>query len=168
MSETISKALRNRKTLIQNLSTHTNRINQNAITYGDKIPDYSIEDLLNKFDSDQSALRKNKIDVIKKSVEATVKIPEGFDFPESGQFIPVYQAVLLRDDLKAKRKIIVDLTSKSSEGKEIFDRATADYVTIPAVRHYDLNEFDLLSEKLQDVIDEIDAAIQYVDATEKI
>lgn len=165
MTTTIGKALRLRKTIAQTLGQITGRIQSSAVTYGDVEPDFDVNDQLERHMDEQANLRKIKMAVISKSVEAKVKISKDIPVPEADTEIPVYQAILLRDDLKARRSILSGLVNTSNTPRQEFDRKTGDYISVPAVRRFNFNEVLKEIDNLQDAIDEIDAAIQYVDAT---
>lgn len=168
MAITIGKALRLKKTIIQNISQAIQRAKSSAVTYGDKKPDFNVSDQLERYISSQNELRNIKINVIKKSVEVMVPIPKNTPVPEAGTSVPAYQAILIRDDLKGQRSFLNDLINMRVVDEKEYDMESNKYITVPAVRNFDFEDVLEQTESLQDYIDEIDAAIQYTDAVETI
>lgn len=169
---TLAKALRTKKTISQVLATVTQRAMKNLVVTENQKIDFDPLEQLGLYLENQQNLRQLKTSVAAKSLSAKVKVPANdpdglLVLAEAGQDIPVYQAVLLRDDLKGYRAILQRMIDTPANNRETYDRKTGELVEVPVSRKFDFTKTLKLVEIVQDKIDEIDGAIQYADATVK-
>lgn len=167
---TILRAIRERSTIVNEIATAQERATKNAVSFEGNDVDFKAEEQLATYVAKQHELRALKVAVLEASLKHTVTIPENLGIPESGQKVSVHQAILIRDDLKGYKKLIDSISKIDNspgytggiyamrEGKEPQKR----------VRNFDFNKMLSDIEKLQTAIDEIDAAIQFVDSTKKV
>jgi len=168
--KTLAAALRLRSTLANKIAQASNRAQTNAVCYVGENGDFNYEEQIASFVKEQANLRSLKTQTALKSLLTKIKVPEGLPVEESGKEIPVYQAVLVRDDLKSY-KMLLERISNIPIGKE-YDRfayrAPSTEVEIPEkIRNFSFQETLDLIEKIQDAIDTIDGLIQATDATVK-
>jgi len=163
---TIAKALRDRKTLGQTIATARNRAIENAVSNKGAKTDFETLEQIGSFQESQFKLRNLKTSIAVKTVGTLVKIPTDAPVPEVGQEVNLYQAILIRDDLKAQKQFFESLINL---------RCDTDYrwrgekeEAIERVRNFDFDALVALIDKIQDSIDAVDSVIQYTDNTENL
>jgi hypothetical protein len=164
---TIAKALQQRKTIANKLATLALRATKCAVKEKDQETDFDTESCLEEFESEQYALRDLKIKGAIASHNTLVCIPTTIPVPEAGNAIPVYQAVLLRDDMKGHKALLEQLIDIPTT-KRNYMRMSGGEEEIKMERAFDFERILEEIEALQDAIGEIDALIQYNDNTIKI
>jgi len=164
---TIAKALQQRKTIAMKLATLQQRAIKCAVVEKDKKVDFDTESCLEEYESEQYALRDMKIKGTIASHTTTVCIPTNIPVPEAGNEIPVYQAVLLRDDMKG-RKVLLEQLINLPTSKRNYMRMTGGEEEIQMERAFDFDKILQEIDTLQDAIGQVDALIQYTDQTTKI
>jgi hypothetical protein len=164
---TIARALQNRKMIGNTLGTLANRIKNSAVTDPDDKPDFKPDECLAQFTQEQFNLRQLKIQAVSASVTTMVKIGEDVPTPEAGKDVPVYQAVLIRDDLKSQKALLESLTATPLNSMR-WVRSSDSEEKITRVRNFNFQETIKKIENLQDMINQIDAQIQYTDNTTSI
>jgi len=163
---TIAKALRERKTLGNTIATAKQRAISGAVSEKDKKTDFNTAEYIIAFHDAQLELRKLKTAIAEKTASTLVTIPVDVPCPEAGTQVTLYQAILIRDDLKALKQFnehLVGLPVRDDyrwrgEAQEVVEK----------VRNFDFDGTVELIDKIQDSIDAVDAVIQYVDNTEEI
>lgn len=165
----ILRALRERKTISAELAKASQRISANAVkNEGDHV-DFSVEEQLKVHGDKQHELRSLKVSVLEASLKSKVKIPDGISIPEAGQEVPVYQAILIRDDLKGRKSVLGLLENANvNDDNRGFYAMREGQESKKKVRQFDFQKVLAELDQLQSAIDEIDAAIQYVDSTTQI
>jgi len=163
---TIAKALRDRKTFGQTIATARRRAVENAVSNKGVETDFKTQDQIDYFQESQFKLRNLKTSIATKTVTTFVKIPDDVPVNEAGKEVNLYQAILIRDDLKAQKQFFENLINL---------RCDADYrwrgekeEIIERVRNFDFDALVVLIDKIQDSIDIVDSVIQYTDNTENI
>lgn len=161
MKKTLAKLLRERKTIANNIKTSDNRINRFAITEEGAKIDFCPMESLKAYQAGQFSLRENKTRTIFKTISLKVLIPENAPVPEAGQEVSIYQAILIRDDLKSQKTIMERLiaTDENTQRLGYGDNARE----IKRQRNFKFEEILSAQENIQEAIDSIDALIQYVD-----
>lgn len=166
---TLANLLRKRKTASEQLSTYSSRALQGAVT--EKIenqinsPDFDTTENIELFKKTQFDLRKIKTTISQHSSKTMVKIPEGTPVPESGTEVSLFQAILIRDDLKGQKNLLERL-SKTESGKEKVRSWTISPNTEDIrekVRNFDFDKVITEMDSLQEHIDAVDACIQFTD-----
>lgn len=166
---TLANLLRKRKTIASKLGTFSERAVGGAVTETvdgkENKPDFDTQENVELFKSTQHELRKIKSAVAETTSTKKVSIPEDIPVPEAGQEVSLYQAILIRDDLKSQKNLLERVSKLSSgvEKRKLFLRETSE--TTEKVRHFDFDEFVKMSDSLQEYIDKVDALIQYTDNT---
>jgi hypothetical protein len=164
---TIAKALQQRKTIANKLATLSQRAMKCAVKEKDAETDFDTESCLEEFESEQYALRDLKIKGSLASHNTLVLIPGSIPVPEATTRIPVYQAVLIRDDMKGRKALLEQLINLPTT-KRNYMRMTGGEEEIKMERSFDFEKMLEEIEVLQDAIGEIDALVQYNDNTVKI
>ena len=161
MATTIAKSLRQRKTLAQKLAECNSRIVRSAVINEDIEPDFSVEKILNEMSVIQEQLRAVKTNVARASVHIMIDV----SIPNGEVKIPLYEAVLLRDDMKSRLALVkqlIDMPTTSERGwREEKD-------TPKKKRTFNFESAVKEMENLQELIDEVDARIQFADNTKEI
>jgi hypothetical protein len=159
------KALRDRTKLKEEIKTAQNRAETSAVTYEDEPSDFNVVDQLTTYGTKQNELRASKMAVIKASLNTLIPINTAL-VPESGTEVPLYQAVLIRDDLKGRKSLLTRLAGFPTSTKN--DRYYSEGPVTKKIRNFPLD--GILSEinSIQEAIDEIDVAIQYADSTTEV
>ena len=168
---TLLRALRERKTIQNKVAQARQRATGSAVTYEDREPDFKVEEQINIYDQKQNELRQLKVEVAKASLKHTVFIPENAGVPEAGTKVPVFQAILIRDDLKGKKSFLESFENFKVDNDPLYGGRRMKIEgeeLVKKKRHFELDKILAQIEELQGSIDEIDAAIQYVDSTKKI
>lgn len=167
MSKTIARSLKDRKTIALNIGKLGSRAIQNAVKKPGKELDFDCQEYIQKYLDTQYELRVLKTKIAQKTANHMVNVPEELPVIEAGKTVPLIQAILIRDDLKAQRGYFEKYVSlPSSEQK--YNRETGEYDEIPCERQFNFETMLTKVDKMQDFIDTIDALIQFVDNTEKI
>ena len=164
---TIAKALQQRKTIANKLATLAQRATKCAVKEKDQKTDFDTESCLEEFESEQFALRDLKIKGAIASHNTLVNIPTSVPATEAGNAVPVYQAVLIRDDMKGRKALLEQLIDIPTT-KRNYMRMTGGEEEIKLERVFDFEKILEEIDALQDAIGEIDALIQYNDNTVKI
>lgn len=159
---TIAKALKQRKSLAEKLSLCQQRIIKSSVWNEGEEPDFNVEEVLKEMEKTQSVLRNIKTSVALASVTSKIKIPEGCSCKRE---IPIYEAVLLRDDLKCKLSLLKKIIDIPLEKPFTYREQVA---PPNKIRTFNFAETLKEIERIQDWIDEIDSRIQFADNTEKI
>jgi ribosomal protein S18 len=162
---TIAKALQQRKTIANKLATYAQRAMKCALKEKDQETDFDTESCLEQFESEQFALRDMKIKGTLASHQTLVPIPKEVPVPEAGTTIPVYQAVLIRDDLKGRKALLEQLVNLPTV-KSNYMRGVSEEVKLE--RTFDFEKILEEISIIQDAIDQVDALVQYTDNTTKI
>lgn len=163
---TLAKALRMRTTIAKKIKLAESRAINSAISVStDPDQDFNTIEQIAEFDKNQRDLRELKVRTAAKSINTKVLIPEDIPTDEAGKEVPVFCAVLIRDDLKSK-KIFIDrlIGQPITVDMYMFDREK-DPPT--KKRNFNFDEAVELSEKLQEAIDTMDGIVQGTDATTK-
>ncbi len=166
---TLGKALRLRSTVANKIATASARARQTAISLStDPKPDFDVKEQLKIFTDEQRNLRELKVKTTAKSLNTKVLIPEDIPVDEAGKEVPVYCAVLIRDDLKARKKLLDELIAMpvSVDRYEYYDTSEGQERPVKK-RNFSFEEAIATSELLQESIDTIDGIIQGTDATVK-
>ena len=161
MSFTIAKGLRNKKTLAGNLGTTSARILKNAVVSQGAKTDFAAEEQIALYKEGQSELRALKTAVAQKSVTLKLKMPDNLPngYDEAGKEVPLFQAILIRDDLKGYRSILqklIDIPTTTTE----FDRKAGDYVNVERERKFDFEKTLKEIDEIQDLIDGVSKIIK--------
>ena len=102
-----------------------------------------------------------------KTIEETVSIPVSQYVKESGVDVPLFKAILIRDDLKSYLMCIEQIISKN-HGISYSYTGRSEPLAITLERNFNLQAMLDQAEEIQSLIDTIDASIQYVDNTKEI
>ena len=166
----ILRAVRNRKTIAGEIAVAQKRAQQSAVSVEGNTIDFSANDQLVIYMAKQAELRKTKLAILAASINNKVRIPKNIEIPESGQEVPVHQAILIRDDLKGLKGLLESLIAiDTNPVRDIYAmRAGMESEGKRKVRNFDFEKTVKAVADLQGAIDEIDAAIQYVDSTSEI
>lgn len=162
---TLARGLRERSTMRGLLATLSQRIFRFAVIDKGQNPDFRAETSLMKYEEKQAELRDIKTKCIKASIRKMVRIPEGFSVPEAGCDVPVYQAILIRDDLKGLRNVLARLIELNVEPQRIGGYGPDAATVIEKERTFDFEKVLERHDKLQADIDDLDGLIQATDAT---
>jgi len=167
MKKTIAKALREKKTIAKKIATSGNRaVVWSASEVGiEKDFDYSLE--LSNYREFQSELRELKTMVAKKTIEEKVSIPASQYIKESGTDVPLFKAILIRDDLKSYLMCIEQIIARNHGTSYNYSGRTEPQAVV-IERNFNLQAMLDQAEEIQSLIDTIDASIQYVDNTKEI
>jgi hypothetical protein len=165
----ILRALRERKTIANEIEKASTRAQTNAVATEDETPDFNVDEQIALHSQKQYELRALKCGIAAASLSTLVNIPNDVSVPEAGKQVPVYQAILIRDDLKGRKKFLEGI-EKSNTAPDIFALRTVREGQEPKkrIRKFDFAKILSDIDKLQTAIDEIDAAIQYADSTTQI
>jgi len=172
----ILRALRERTTLAQEIAKASERATKNAVVFESEKEnvDFDTTEQICVFDEKQYDLRALKTAIAKASLTNEVQIPEGLGgsegpgINESGKKVPVFQAILIRDDLKGKKKLLESLVKIDISLERDLYLMREDQEPKKRIRLFDFNAVLVEIYEIQTAIDEIDAAIQYIDSTQKI
>jgi hypothetical protein len=164
---TIARALQNRSVIGNTLATLRDRIRQSAVSDPEETPDFNAVECTQQFMDAQASLRALKTSLTKASINTLVCIPSDAPVPEAGLEVPVYQAVFIRDDLKAQKKILEDLI-RIPVNQTRWVRSSDSEEKVVLTRHFDFQATLKKVELLQDQINGIDALIQYTDHNQKV
>lgn len=167
MSKTIARALKDRKTIALNIGKVSQRALTNAVQNLSRKRDFDCQEHIQKYLDEQHNLRVLKTQIAKKTASFEVLIPENCPTQEAGTKVPLVQAILIRDDLKAQRGYFEKYLSLNNIEQK-YDRETNKYEEVELERYYDFQEMVKKVDDLQDHIDTIDALIQFTDNTEKV
>ncbi len=162
----IAKALRNRKTLANNIATSRNRASNNAVSNKEEKTDFNVSECIESFLNYQQDLRSLKTAIAIRTSSTMVEIPLNTPIPEAGKKVSLYQAILIRDDLKAQKQFFDSMvnirccneTRWRGDQQEVIEK----------IRNFDFDETIALVDKIQESIDTVDAIIQYADNTENL
>jgi hypothetical protein len=162
--KTLAKVLRMRSTLARDLAEVRNRALKHAVVEKDlKKPDFNTSACLEDFIGLQSDLRVVKTATATKSVSTFVKIPEDIPVAEAGSEVPLIQAILIRDDLKATASLLKQLTE--FDASDFRDGYGEHVRLVERERTFDFEVVLTLLDEVQEAIDNIDDIIQGTDAT---
>jgi len=167
---TLGRVLRLRSSVANKIKQASSRAKSSAVyTDTGSTPDFKVEEQLKIFTDEQQNLRELKLKTAFKSMNTKVYIPEDVPVGEAGKEVPVYCAVLIRDDLKARKQLlaaIIELPTDYDRRELIYAGRGRDSETLPEKkRSFNFDEAVTLAESLQDSIDTIDGIIQGADAT---
>ena len=167
---TLGRALRLRSSVANKIKQASSRAKSSAI-YSDPgpAPDFKVEEQLKIFTEEQQNLRELKLKTAFKSMNTKVFIPEDVPVGEAGKEVPIYCAVLIRDDLKARKQLLTALIEQPLEHDRrelLYSGRGRDSEPLPEKkRSFNFEEAVKLAESLQDSIDTLDGIIQGADAT---
>lgn len=173
MVKTLARALKDRKTIANELSTISMRAYKDAVITTDESkstdfkPDFNTQEYTQKYLETQHRLRELKTGIANKTSSTLVKIPSEVPVPEAGTEVPLFQAILIRDDLKSQ-KIFFDRFLNISIKDSRYNHKTEEYEEIKKERQFDFEKTRQLVDNLQDYIDNIDALIQFTDNTTEL
>lgn len=176
MKVTLARLLRLRTTLAGEITLATTRLTKVVVTtFIDNVPrklDFDCSTCMTQVMQGKAKLRYIKTQGAIASATCMVAIPE-FDkelVPESGTTVPVYQAVLIRDDIKAYRGLVSKLldVQETQETQETGYGENRKVFLVVKKRNYDYQKLVEFHAAMQNWIDEIDGIIQGTDATYKI
>lgn len=161
--KTLAQLLRDKKTLSRTLGIYSERAKKFAVTLPDDNLDFDTNECIKKFRESQSELRKAKTEASLKSISTMVFIPDEIECSESGTDVPLFRAVLIRDDLKSLKSLLDQINNISTTPDRWSYLGDENTKPMTKKRNFNFEETLLLSDKLQEQIDEIDALIQYTD-----
>ncbi len=167
---TLGRALRLRSTIANKIKQAAARAKGSAV-YSDPgpTPDFNVEEQIALYTEEQQKLRELKVKTAVKSLNTKVTIPDDIPVAEAGMQVPVYAAVLIRDDLKARKQLLTAIidTPLEPDRRELLYGRNSDSPPVEKKRSFDFQSAVENSEKLQDAIDTLDGIIQGADATTK-
>lgn len=166
MATTIAKSLRSRKTLAQKLAECQSRILRSAVIDEDRTEDFKVSDTMQEMLDLQAQLRATKTSVARASVNIMVAIPAEILGTDSIRDIPLYEAVLLRDDMKSRLSLVKQLVDMPTDSQRGYYREEKD--PPKKKRTFDFDSVLKEVSNLQEWIDEVDARIQFADNTKEI
>ena len=165
-NKTIAKCLREKKSIFELLHICSNRINENAVLESDIEGDFNTEEQTEKYHELQLHLRDLKCAVAAASQTITVRVPDDTPTQEAGSDVPLFRAILIRDDMKSMKNVLQQLTEKNINPPRYRHREDAPPPRL--TRRFDFESTLKKIEILQNSIDSLDAAIQYADNINKV
>jgi len=165
---TLGKALRMRSTIANKIKQANERAIGSAVfqTPG-PVPDFDVNEQIGIYVDEQQKLREMKVKIAVKSLNTKVTIPDDVPVAEAGMQVPVYAAVLIRDDLKSRRQLlsaIINLPLVAERPRRLYGEPEP---TVEKKRNFEFENAVKLSEELQNAIDTLDGIIQGTDAVTK-
>lgn len=167
MSKTLARALKDRKTVANELSSISTRAYKDAVLKPDDKPDFNTHEYIQKYLESQHNLRELKTGIANKTSSTLVKIPSEIPVPEAGTEVSLFRAILIRDDLKSQ-KMFFDRFLNIQTKESRYNHKTEEYEEIKKERQFDFEKTRQLVDDLQDYIDSVDSLIQFTDNTTEL
>ncbi|MCK9272910.1 hypothetical protein M0P65_05175 [Candidatus Gracilibacteria bacterium] len=159
---TLGKALRLRKTIANKIALARTRALTFGVTLSTQKIDFNTVKEIQLFDEEQTNLRDLKIKTAWKSLNTKVFVPKDIPVAEAGKSVSIFLAVLIRDDLKARKQLNDSVVALPTM---VYDHEILEEGLIPTRdRNFNFDAMVAFSEKLQEAIDTMDGIIQGIDA----
>lgn len=162
---TIAKLMRSKKTFANKIKTSQSRATANAVKFPEEKVDFDVQKCVIDFLRNQDELREAKTQIAQKTISTLVKIPDNVSTIEHGTEVPLFKAILIRDDLKAYKALLDSLIAMPTVQTKWGYRDEDDNKVLVKERLFSFDEYVKESEKIQEDIDTIDSLIQYTDNT---
>lgn len=159
--KTLARGLRERSTICGEISMAQSRALTNAVAVEGRNQDFNVVEQIKLYREKQADLRALKTRCSEISITTLVEIPASAPIEEAGKNVPLYQAVLIRDDLKGQKSFFEQLTRINADNEE---RVVGDtLVTRTKTRSFDFEKTIEIIDLIQESIDAIDSLIQAKD-----
>lgn len=167
MSETLASNLKKRATMKKKIDKSSARARQCAVLVEgcEDESDFNVIEQVGLHEEMKRELRKNKVAGQTASLNNTISVPDWFPVDESGKEISLFQAVLVRDDMKGYKNLLESLINinHGTQPLPAYEIIEGGPTHLVRKRQFDFDKTLELIETLEKAIDHIDGQIQRAD-----